>query len=150
MSYYTIFRLFFRYESISENVSNKLGAIYLYPLMGYSFLGMHTGYMLIPDGCGALISLEDNHQKFQQPYTAKIFGEDYAITETAATTQQFNKKISTYVSQQTVTAPVFGMVHTDEKIGFLGIVEDGQESAQIVAYPNGAVTQYNWITGKFL
>jgi len=49
-----------------------------------------------------------------------------------------------------IMAPVFGMVHTDAKLGYLGIIESGDNSAKIEAYPNGAYTDYNWIGSKFI
>lgn len=136
--------------SIQDPGRNKLAAIYLYPFMGYSFRGEREGYMVIPDGCGALISLEDHQGKYVQPYTSRIYGEDYGIEAPYEAAQSFDAVASTYLAPRQVTAPVFGMVHTDEAVGFLGVVEEGQYNAEIVAYPNGAVTQYNWITAKFL
>ncbi len=49
-----------------------------------------------------------------------------------------------------IMAPVFGMVHTDSQMGYLGIIESGDYSAKIEAYPNGAYTDYNWICSKFV
>ena len=50
-----------------ENEQYRLAAVYVLPFFGYTHLGDVEGYMLIPDGCGALIALEDNNQKFSQP-----------------------------------------------------------------------------------
>lgn len=136
--------------SIQETGRNKLAALYLYPFLGYTFLGEQEGYMLIPDGSGALISLQDNEGKYVQPYTAAVYGEDYGITSPYTVIQAFDGTATTYRAPQQVVAPVFGMVHTDRQIGFLGVIEKGQYNAQILAYPNGVVTQYNWITAKFV
>lgn len=137
-------------SSIQDPGRNKLSAIYLYPFLGYSFRGEQTGYMVIPDGCGALISLEDHQGKYVQPYSSRIYGPDYGIETPYSVVQSFDGMASTYLSTRQITVPVFGMVHTGGAMGFLGVVEKGQYNADIVAYPNGAVTQYNWITAKFL
>lgn len=136
--------------SIEETGNCKLASAYIFPFMGYSYLGEKDGYMLIPDGCGALISLEDNEGKFQQPYSARIYGRDYGVQDQAAAVQLLEDGSTTAVEARPVMAPVFGMVHTGDQIGFLAVVEGGQHSAEIYAYPNGALTQYNWVTAKFL
>jgi len=51
---------------------------------------------------------------------------------------------------ENIMAPVFGMIHTDTKFGYLGIIESGAYSAKLEAYPNGAYTDYNWICSKFI
>ena len=136
--------------SIEETGDCKLASAYIFPFMGYSYLGEKEGYMLIPDGCGALISLEDNEGKFQQPYSARIYGKDYGIQDQIAAVQLLEDGSTTSVEARAVMAPVYGMVHTDDQIGFLAVVEGGQHSAEIYAYPNGALTQYNWVAAKFL
>ena len=135
--------------SIREEGDNKLASLYLYPLLGYSLLGEREGYMLIPDGCGAVIDLKDHNGKYQQPYTAPVYGVDMAVQEVYGDTQLFEGKVSTMQPSRAVAAPVFGVVHTDSGFGFLGVVEKGRYNAEICAYPNGAVTQYNWVSAKF-
>ena len=48
-----------------------------------------------------------------------------------------------------ILAPVYGMVHTDDGMGYLAIIESGDEEASIYATPNGAYSDYNWITAAF-
>lgn len=136
--------------SIREINTHKLAAIYVFPFMGYSSLGERQGYMFIPDGCGALISLKDNDGKYQQPYSARIYGSDYGIQEQPPEVQLLEDGSSTTaVKALPVAAPIYGMVHTDNQIGYIAVIEKGQYDAEIYAYPSGALTQYNWITSKF-
>lgn len=128
----------------------RLAAVYVLPFLGYTHLGDTAGYMLIPDGCGALIALEDNNEKYSQPYKAKVYGGNYSVEENNAAVQKFEDQIATMSETQSVTAPVFGMVHTDEQIGFLGVIEQGKYNAEIYAYPNGVVTDYNWVTARYV
>ncbi|HCO28790.1 MAG TPA: hypothetical protein DIT54_05100, partial [Lachnospiraceae bacterium] len=44
---------------VEESEKSKIGNIYVYPFLGYTYLGERKGYMLVPDGNGALINLED-------------------------------------------------------------------------------------------
>ncbi|GHV35506.1 hypothetical protein FACS18949_13620 [Clostridia bacterium] len=127
-----------------ENDGFAIGALYLYPFMGYTTLGADAGYMLIPDGQGALIALEDNQKRFTTPYISYIYGDNAglsAVTQSAA---------GSAVPPEKVLMPVYGMAHTEKGIAFLGIVDGGAENACIEAYPNGVNTQYDWISARFI
>lgn len=126
----------------------KVGDIYVYPFLGYSQPALHKGYMFVPDGSGALIYLEDNNKRFKQPYSEMVFGSDVGINE-AYVVSLFNG-LQTVKPQEKIQAPIFGMVHTDAQFGFLGIIEKGYTEAWIEAYPNGAITPYDWISSKFV
>lgn len=130
-----------------ENDEFKIGNMYLYPFLGYSKMDEEAGYLLIPDGSGSLISLQDHYGQYSQPYSETIYGTNYGIDEAYKLSLK-DGKVTTGEPNK-VTAPVFGMVHTDKKLGFIGIIEDGDYSASIEAYPNGAILPYNWITSKF-
>ncbi len=133
---------------VEDGEKHKVAGFYVYPFLGYSKLGNRKGYMFIPDGPGALIYLENNHGMFKQPYSEMVYGGNIGIDDPAV--------LSLFEDMQPVTdpekilAPVFGMVHADSEIGYLGIIEQGGYSAKIEAYPNGAVTQYDWISAKFI
>lgn len=131
--------------SIEEGEDYKLAAVYLYPMFGATRAAEKEGYMLIPEGAGALITLADNEGKYKTPYTKKIYGPNAG---TDATDVNYNNGPSV-VEPQKITAPVFGMIYTKENQGFLGIVEEGQYNADILAYPNGVTTDYNWVTAKY-
>lgn len=136
-------------ESIVEGETHKVSGFYIYPFLGYSKLGIRDGYMVIPDGSGAIINLEDNDGEYTQPYSNYIYGENIGIDEKNVPT--LFKGHNIVKPAENVLMPIFGMVHTDSQIGLLGIVEGGAEySSKIEAYPNGAVTDYDWITAKFV
>lgn len=114
----------------------------LYPFLGHSVLGADEGYMIIPDGQGAMIPLQDNEGRFSSPYDRPVYGTNLGIEDTV------NSKWS--VDTEPVIMPVFGMVHTDKKIGFLGVIESGDNAARIRAFPNGANNlQFDWISAKY-
>ena len=136
-------------SSIMEN--NPLitvGAFYLFPFLGYSYRGQDEGYMFIPDGQGALIKLQDNERRFNIPFSESVFGWNPGLeTSTAPTSfQGFNFT----VQPELILMPVYGMLHTDKQIGFLGVIESGYENATIEAFPNGVSTDFDWISARFI
>jgi hypothetical protein len=136
-------------EKIQENNDRyRVSGFYVYPFLGYSKLGEREGYMFIPDGSGALIQLKDNDGKYRQPYSEMVYGNNVGIDDPFVLSL-FNGR-NPFNDPEKILAPVFGMVQTDSEIGFLGIIEEGQYSAKIEAYPSGAILPYNWITSKFI
>ncbi len=114
----------------------------LYPFLGYSTLGQDTGYMIIPDGQGALIELKDNEKRFSSPFDRPVYGTNIGIEDTV------NSQWS--VGAEPVIMPVFGMVHTDDQIGFLSVIEQGDTAARIRAYPNGTNNlSFDWVSAKY-
>lgn len=137
-------------DSILEEIDEyKIGEIYVYPFMGHTHLGERSGYMLIPDGSGALIYIDDTKRGFNSNFSQYIYGKNVGIDEPFALSL-FMGKYQSVNDAENIMAPVFGMVHTDSQMGYLGIIEDGDYSTKIEAYPNGVYTDYNWICSKFI
>jgi hypothetical protein len=126
-----------------------IGAINVFPFLGYSHLGDEKGYMLIPDGNGALIYLDDKEGRVTGGYSRMIYGEDTGFRDSSTESLLWGE-LQTVNEEENIMAPVFGMVHTEDEIGFLGIVEGGKERASIEAYPNGVTLNYNRIYPKFI
>lgn len=136
-------------DSITETEElYKIANIYIYPFLGYTHLGERDGYMLIPDGNGAIINLDDKEGRFSSGYSKKVYGDNIGFEESYVLSLLWNKYL-TVNDDEYILAPVFGMVHNDTQMAYLGIIEDGAYDASIEAYPNGAYTNYNWITSKF-
>lgn len=136
--------------SIYENSeTNKIGNIYVYPMLGYTYLGERDGYMLIPDGNGALIYLNDKGGRYSSAYSQRVYGSDIGISESYVLSL-FWSKYETINEAEYILAPVYGMVHSSDEMAYLAVITNGAEGATIEAYPNGAYTDYNWITAKFL
>lgn len=136
-------------DKITEGSSKyKVAGVYVYPFLGYSKLADREGYMFIPDGSGALIRLKDNDGKYKQPYSEMVYGANVGVDDSHVLSL-FNR-MNPFNKPERILAPVFGMVQTDVAMGYLGIIEEGQFSAKIEAYPSGAIIPYNWITAKFI
>lgn len=130
-------------DSIVEGNSESYttAAFYLFPFLGYSYLGEDDGYMIIPDGQGALINLEDNEGRYSSPFDKQVYGTNIGLEDLVLS--------KTSVPAEDIIMPVFGMVHTTDQIGFLGVIESGDVSAHIQAYPNGVRMAFDWICAKY-
>lgn len=95
------------------------------------------GYILIPDGSGALINF-NNQKSSYGAYSQEVYGRDPALplTQVGATAKS-------------VTMPVFGASFGDH--GYFAIVENGGASAVINAMTSGSDTSYNnaYITFRY-
>lgn len=124
------------------------GSFYVYPFMGYSYMGENGGYMLIPDGQGALVELKDNEGRYSNPYSTTVYGRNIGLTEMASGAELDGR--STGNAVESTKMPVFGMVHADHEIGFLSIIEDGEYSASIKAYFNGVNKMvFDWVSAMY-
>ena len=126
---------------ISE-YSYTIASIYVYPFMGHSRAGEGQGYMVIPDGQGAVVGFEDNEGRYPTPYDKQVYGVNIGMED------QFLSEDR--VPAEDVIMPVFGMVHTDKEIAVLGVIEQGDIAARIQAYPNGVRNlPFDWVTAKY-
>ncbi len=136
-------------RSIYEHADNKkIGNIYVFPLLGNSRLGEKDGYMFVPDGNGALIYLDDKEGRFDSGYVQKVYGSDIGVGESYVLSLLWGR-YETHNDAEMILAPVYGMVHTGDEMGYLAVIESGDEEASIYATPNGAYSDYNWITAAF-
>lgn len=112
----------------------SLSTLTLFPFMGASYLGQDAGYMLVPDGQGALIELKNNEKRYRSLYyDATVYGSKIKDDKNDAGNSWSSN------SAEPDIMPVFGMAHTEQGIAFLGVIEQGDLGASIRAYPNGAV-----------
>ncbi len=126
---------------ISE-FSYTIASIYVYPFMGYSRAGEGQGYMIIPDGQGAVVGFENNEGRYSSPYDKQVYGVNIGVEDTFLSKDR--------VQAEDVIMPVFGMVHTDSDIAVLGVIEQGDIAARIQAYPNGVRNlPFDWVTAKY-
>ena len=135
-------------ESIQEPDNMRIGSIFLYPLMGATLPHEAEGYMFIPEGAGALIDLADNNGRFRMPYAKRIFGQNVGI-------DSLWLGGGGWINPQrrpsmTVLMPVYGIAHTCNQLAFLAIAEKGAFNAEVMAYPNGVTTPYNWAAIRFI
>ncbi len=93
------------------------------------------GFILVPDGCGALIYL-NNGKPAVTAYSMPVYGRDALIGA------------ASYVSpRQAVELPVFGLKRSDSAM--LAIIEKGAEMANIYANISGRSDEFNRINASF-
>ena len=121
-------------DEIAFTEDNEVTSLEVLPY----FLSADTsqeGYILVPDGCGALINL-NNQKAAATAYAMQVYGKDALINA------------STYVSsRQDVALPVFGIKRTDSAM--LAIIEQGAEIAGIYANISGRSDEFNRVDVNF-
>ena len=137
-------------SSIKENGQDMyIGTISVFPFLGYTYLDSQDGYMFVPDGNGALIYLNDKDKRYASGFSQMVYGSDIGFTE-SVTENLLWDKYKTVNDSQKVIAPVFVMVHSEDALGYLAIIEDGDQRVSIEAQPNGVMVDYNRCFAKFL
>ncbi|MFC5405798.1 DUF5696 domain-containing protein [Cohnella soli] len=114
----------------------RLASIRPYPFLGAVTSADPEGYLLIPDGSGALIRFRKDRVPSPSLYVGKVFGDDWAYSSNSALSDRLP-----------VTMPVFGIKSGGQAM--IGIIEDGAEYANVLAAPSKAFSQYNWVTPEF-
>ncbi len=92
------------------------------------------GYMLIPDGSGAIINL--NNGMSNETYTQKVYGLDESIEQM--------EKVN-YPQQASV--PVFGIKAGDNAM--MAVIEQGDALAHIRADVSGRASNYNYVYSTY-
>lgn len=92
------------------------------------------GYMLIPDGCGAVVNFNNNVQPLE-PYEALVYGEELA-----------QPALQAQPNRETVRMPVFGLVR--EEHALMGIITEGDGAASITALTGSDTCGYNTVSSR--
>ena len=141
---------------IEEKDGTYFSTISLFPFMGYSYLDEQKGYMLIPDGNGALINLDNKEGRYVTGYSQMIYGSDVGFVESKTESKLWEEEgqedsgLPMLQKANQIFAPVFGMAHTEDQKGYFAIVEKGEKRASIEAQPNGVMVNYNRCYARFL
>ncbi len=123
-------------DSIVETENIKISTISLYPFLGTA-ISVHEddtptkGYMVIPDGSGAVINF-NNNKTSQSGYRKRIYGTDLS-----------NQRIKMPEEQEIISIPVYGMIK--ENIGLASIVSKGAGMTYINADISEKIDSYNKI-----
>ncbi|HHV50387.1 MAG TPA: hypothetical protein GXX54_01615 [Clostridiales bacterium] len=142
--------LYLQDDSITETGTNTLGAVYFLPFLGAVNADTVDGYMLVPDGSGALIRFS-KPSSYLQGYEERVYGLDYAIDNLFEVNDlKANRPNDFATPEEAIHVPLFGIVHGVRQNAFYGVIENGAEYAAIVATPSGVLTDYNWATAKFI
>jgi len=134
----------------------RLEYISVYQLMGFTQRGDRDGYMIIPDGNGAIIDYEDFVEvsddgtsissTFASQYLEWVYGEDLSYVSQANSATEFGEDaISEGNDTELILAPYWGQVHEDTGFAVLAVVDEGDEQLRIeasVQAVNGTLENY--------
>ena len=94
-------------KSIKEDADGiYISTVSLFPLMGYTYLDDEEGYMLIPDGNGALINLDNKEGRYTTGFSQNIYGSDAGFDDSEVKTYLWDK-IDMVEDANEVTAPIW-------------------------------------------
>lgn len=115
-------------EEITEESVSQILQITVLP---YFFAGgiQGTGYMVVPDGSGAVINFNNNKQGYVQ-YQEPIYGSDVVLTGNSAVRKKENSCL-----------PLFGIVSGDQAVA--GIISEGDGAALVSAKVSQKGSGYN-------
>lgn len=153
----TLYDDYFEAEVPSSSITDKNGllvSIELFPFFGAVKDGQINGYTFIPDGSGALVRFTSD-KIADEAYIQRVYGIDEAFIERLGTGQSSTSGIGSddlisNIRPKRVSMPVYGMVHGVKKNGYVTMIQSGAEYANIVFYPAGVSTDFNWITTEFV
>lgn len=128
-------------DGIEEYGETTICGLYLLPALGATKLDEKEGYMFVPEAAGAIIDFSDGNGIGSTPFSKRIYGANVGVDKSVLT--ELNRPA------EQVTLPVYGIAHTEDGIGCLAVVEDGSEAAEIMAYPAGVITKFNWAAAHF-
>ena len=123
-------------EQDVENNKQTLSKMILYPGFNMSYQ-LHNGYVLIPDGSGALIDLSKESYA-NTMLTLTTYGNDIGIST----------KNRTYTSPEQLSLPMYASV--DEDRSMIVTVEEGQEYSELNSKVTGMLDQFNATYFRFL
>lgn len=124
-------------EGISDN-KDVIARIMIAPGIGANIDGMEPGYLVIPDGSGALIRYGE---KTGNEKVMHFYGVDYG-NPTASNGNMDNEYL---------TMPIYGFVNGIKQNGCLAIIEEGATDCDLNIGINGAITSnYNYLSNSFV
>jgi len=119
-------------DSIEESGEiYKLTAINVFPYFGASREDKMPGYLVIPDGIGALVR---TNQRYNTYFQARFFGSDMGY--------------QTSILPE-LSLPIYGNIHNPGQDGFYASISEGAEFTTLIANFWGSNTRYHRINARF-
>lgn len=128
-------------DSIIELGRYRLTHLTIYPYLGAAVSEIDSvptnGYLVVPDGSGAVIEFKPLTRSNIRPYNERIYGRDLSLLP-------FEKP----EDKEMLSIPLFGMVK--DNIGFAGIIKEGDTQASIRADVAGRDDDYYKVYPSYL
>ena len=129
-------------DSIKENSNALLSNVSIYPFLGAAKKALIPGYIMVPDGVGALFRF-DQYDAFTSPYQKPFYGRDFAISTFVDETSIIGRDLN-------LTANTYGLIHGVNQQGYLTIIEEGQAYATLTVYPADVITDFFFAYTTFI
>lgn len=128
-------------ESIEETGKSKLAKVSFMSFLGSVYEDTAPGYVLVPDGSGALIRFA-KAKPYNSGYSQKVYGNDLGIDKDTTLSNLNGNRTDDYATEEhRLSLPLWGVVHGEGQNGFLATVDSGELHAVINATPAGAENQ---------
>lgn len=128
-------------ESIEETGKSKLSRVSFLSFFGSVYEDTMPGYVMIPDGSGALIRFQ-KAKSYNNGYSQKVYGNDLSIDKNKTLSNLNGNRTDDYATEENqLFLPLWGMVHGENQNGFLATVDSGELYTIISAIPAGAGNQ---------
>ncbi|MCR2823856.1 DUF5696 domain-containing protein [Lederbergia panacisoli] len=120
-------------DSIKESGTVRLTSLEVLPFFHAADRKV-DGEVFVPDGSGALMIVSEKHPQYFKGYSEPVYGPDPTFTMELGDVmaEGFTRGAA---PKERIALPVFG-IH-QEQTGFLGIITNGEETANITATPSG-------------
>jgi len=126
------FSVHFNPTTIQEsNDQYRLLGLQFFPYFGSAREDIYPGYVVIPDGVGALVR---TNQRFDKTYQSDYYGSDLGYLRN---------------SVASLSLPIYGMIHQVNRVGFYHDIVEGAEHATLLANFWGRNTRYHRITNRY-
>lgn len=128
-------------SSIQETGKSRLASVSFVNFFGCVYEDTVPGYLLVPDGSGALIRFQ-KAKAYGSGYNKKVYGYDLAVERDRTLSNLNGNRTDDYATEEfSLSLPVWGVVHGENQNGFLAMVDSGEEYVTISAIPAGAETE---------
>ena len=122
-------------DKIVEQGTERIYQISVLPFFGAKTVADKDGFLLVPDGSGAVMRFNAQRTEFPS-YTARLYGNDYLTVEDYSGNRQENCLL-----------PFIGL--QGQNNGFLAVADNGAAYASVYAERAGKATDYNHIYFSF-
>lgn len=131
---------------VAGNTDVSLNKLVLYPFFG-STIKKENGYIIIPDGTGAIVSLKDE-PKYKLAYSQPVYGNDYGYDDNPVIQGDTSNVGNHELKRQTVkplsriTMPLYGIIHDTGNNGILVVSESGASYAEYNYMAKSLITDF--------
>lgn len=126
------FGVYFNPSTIEETNANfRLLGLQFFPYFGSTREDVYPGYMVLPDGVGALIR---TNRRYDTSFQSDYFGSDLGYGRT---------------SVEELSLPIYGIIHQVGGFGFFNEIISGAENTTMLANFWGRNTRYQRMTNRY-